>query len=128
MSEASVDVVRQWIAAYDEYRDAVLFDLAHPEIVIHPRRGQGASEYRGLDGVRHWLDAVGMGRPILTLVSFEDLADGRVVAESLIDDVSVIAVFEIRDEQVFAVAVYMSDREMLERVGIIRDPSRQQAP
>ena len=127
MSEGSVDLVRQWTAAYDEYRDTALFALAHPDIVIHPRRGQGATEYRGPVGLRQWLDAVGMGRPTLTVVSFEDLDDGRVIAESLIDDVSVIGVFEIRDEQVFSVAVYMSDREMLEQVGIIRDVSRQQA-
>ena len=123
----SVAVVREWIAAYDEYRNEAMLELAHPEIVIRPRRGQGAPEYRGPDGVRQWLGAVGMGRPTVTVVSFEDLHDGRVVADSLIGDMSVIAVFEIREERVFSVEVYVSDREMLEQVGIIRDPARQRA-
>ena len=121
----SSDLARRWIEAYGEYRDDDLIKLAHPEIVLRPRWGQGARKYRGLDGVRRWLAAVGSSRPDLSLVAVETLEDGRAIAESLIDGVEVIALFETRDAKIFAVSVYLSDRDMLQCLGVIPEASRQ---
>ncbi len=118
------EIVRSWIEAYAAYRDGDLIELAHPEIVLRPRRGQGEREYHGVDGIRAWLHDVGDSRPELRVVSVDELADGRVVAETLIDGVEVIALFEVRDTRILAVSVYLSDRDMLERLGILPDASQ----
>ncbi len=122
MSEGSADLVRRWIDAYRACRDDDLIELAHPEIVLRPRRGQGEHDYRGVDGVRRWLADVGTSRPETDTMGFETLEDGRVLAETQIDDAPVIALFEIRDDKVRSVSVYLSDRELLQHVGVIRDP------
>ncbi len=74
--------------------------------------------------MRRWLAEVGTSRPDLSLVAVETLEDGRAIAETLIDGVEVIALFEARDDKIFAVSVYLSDRDMLERLGVIPEPSR----
>jgi hypothetical protein len=122
--DRSADVARRWIEAYRDYRDDDLLALAHPQIVLRPRRGQGAREYLGLDGVRDWLDDVGSSRPRLSVIAVKALQDGRAVAETTLDDVEVIAVFEICDDKISAVSVYLSDCDMLEWLGVIGVPSR----
>lgn len=77
-----------------------------------------------MDGIRAWLHDVGDSRPELRVVAVDELADGRVVAETLIDGVEVIALFEVRDTRIPAVSVYLSDRDMLERLGILPDASQ----
>jgi hypothetical protein len=67
--------VRGWIDAYAESRDDDLVALAHPEVVLHPRRGQGEREYRGIDGVRRWLAAAGSPRPRLSVVAIAERAE-----------------------------------------------------
>jgi hypothetical protein len=115
----SVALTRRWIEAYAGYRDDDLLELAHPEIVLHPRHGQGTREYRGLDGVRNWLQDVGSSRPKIDTTTIEALSDGRVIAETTIEQVVVNAVFEFRDDRISSVSVYLSDRELLERLGLI---------
>ena len=117
--DRSADVARRWIEAYRDYRDDDLIELAHPEIVLRPRRGQGEREYLGLEGVRDWLADVGSSRPKLDVVAVKALQDGRAVAETTIDGVEVIAVFEIRDDRISAVSVYLSTWDMLEWLGVI---------
>jgi hypothetical protein len=112
-------LARRWIEAYGDYRDDDLIKLAHPEIVLRPRRGQGARDYHGLDGVRSWLADVGTSRPVLNLVAVAALEDGQVIAETLIDGIDVIALFDIRDDKIFGVSVYLSDRDMVQRLGMI---------
>jgi SnoaL-like domain len=119
VSDTSTDVARRWIEAYRDSRDDDLIELAHPEIVLRPRRGQGAREYLGFDGVRDWLADVGGSRPKLSLTAVKALADGRAVAETKLDGVEVIAVFEIRDDRISAVSVYLSNWDMLEWLGVI---------
>jgi SnoaL-like domain len=123
--ERSVDLARRWTDAYRAYRDEELVALAHPAIVLRPRRGQGEQDYRGLDGVRRWLADAGTARPETGVVGFEMLEDGRVLAETRIGDAPVIALFEVRDDRISAVSVYLSDRELLQHVGVIREAAAQ---
>jgi hypothetical protein len=46
------------------------------------------------------------------------------VAETTLDGVEVIAVFEICDDKISAVSVYLSNWDMLEWLGVIGVPSR----
>lgn len=93
--------------------------LAHEDIVVHPRRGRGEPEYRGLDEVRDCLTAIGDAPPPFRLDTVEALDDGRVIACGSIDGVSVVAVFETCDQKVIAVTAYVSDRELLHDLGRI---------
>lgn len=127
MDDRCTDLARRWIDAYAEYRDDDLVELAHPEIVVHPRRGQGVQEYRGVDGVRRWLADVGTARPHLSVIAVEPLGERMAIATSSIEGVEVVAVFEARDDKILAVTVYLSDREMLERLGVIAESSRRVA-
>jgi hypothetical protein len=120
----AVTLARLWIDAYGAYRDEDLIALAHPQITLRPRRGQGARDYHGLDGVRCWLADVGTSRPELSLVSVEELEDGQLIAATVLEGVDVIALFEIRDEKIFCVSVYLSDLDTVRHLGIIRGPSR----
>jgi SnoaL-like protein len=113
------DIAREWVNAYVEGRDEDLVALAHEEIVVRPRRGQGESEYHGIDGVRRWLQHVGKPPPPFRLGTVEPLDEERVLVEGTIDDVGVVAVFVVRDTKMAAVSTYVSDREMLERLGLI---------
>jgi len=115
----TTQLARRWITAYSEHRDDDLVALAHPEIVVRPRRGQGARRYQGIDGVRRWLADAGDVRPEYGDLSIEPLDDRRVIAEGSLDGVTVVALIECRDDKVARVSVYLSDRELLERVGVI---------
>lgn len=118
------DIARAWVEAYREFRDDELLAMAHPDVALYPRRGQGLREYHGLDGVRAWLADVGTERPELEVTAAETLADGRALTETTIDGVGVIAVFELRDGLVASVRVYLSDRAMLQQLGLIREASQ----
>jgi len=45
--------------------------------------------------------------------------EGRVLVEGTVDGVPVVAVLVVRDDRMAAVSTYVSDREMLERLGLI---------
>lgn len=113
------DLARRWVEAFGAQRDDELVELAHPEIVIEARWGSGAGSYRAHEGVRAWLAAVGTVRPPVTLVSVETLRDGRALTQSRIEGATAIGIFEIRDGRISAVAGYLSDRALLEAVGVI---------
>jgi SnoaL-like domain len=115
----SVEIVTQWVRAYVQGRDDDLIALAHEDIVVHPRRGQGEYVYRRLDGVRRWLVSVGKPPPAFLLGSVEVLDDKRVIVEGSIDGVEVVALFEVREDKIIAVSSYMSDRLLLKRLGRI---------
>jgi hypothetical protein len=119
-----LDLVRRWIDAYSEGRDDDLLQLAHPEIVVRPRRGHGAAEYQGIDGVRRWLADIGTARPEPKYAALERLATARVIAAALFDGVEVTALFDIRDRKIFTLSVYLSDRRTLDALGIIDERSR----
>jgi hypothetical protein len=115
----SAQLARAWIEAWRDFRDEDVIALAHPDIVLHPRRGQGERMYEGIDGVRRWLADVGSARPRITSLTIDSPSPGRAVAETKFEDFDVIAVFELRDERVAGVAAYLSDRELLEQLGVI---------
>ena len=119
MVEAST-VVHRWVAAYNERRDDDLCTLAHAAIVLKPMRAQGRSEYRGLDGLRSWLDDTGSAQRLpLEVGTIECLRDGRVILDGTVDGMPVAGVFEVEDGKIIAAQGYHSDREMLERLGVI---------
>lgn len=119
MSERDLQLVQDWIDAYYTHRDADLRALAHPEIEIRPRAGMGERRYTGLDGVDRWLADAGPDRSPITEFSIGMLDDGRVLAEATLDGTPVVGLFDVRDERVAKVAMYVSDRDLLETIGAI---------
>ena len=119
MSERDLQLVQSWIDAYYTHRDADLRALAHPDIEIRPRAGHGEQLYTGLDGVERWLADAGPNRSPITDFSTGMLGDGRVLAEATLDGMPVVAIFEVRDERIAKVTMYISDRELLEHIGVI---------
>lgn len=115
-------LVCAWIDAYYTHRDEAMIPLAHPEIGIRPRVAHGARLYRGIDGLRSWLDYTRSSRSQIDAYSLESLPDGRLLAEAVLEGVPVVALFEIRDDKIAHVTMYISDREMLERLGEIKGP------
>ena len=115
MQERVVALARRWVDAYAGRRDEEMLELAHPEIVIRPRRGQGRREYAGL---RSWLaDAETRHVPDDLRITATD--DGRPILELEVDDVPIVAVLSFRDDKVAEVQVYLSDRDLLRRLGAI---------
>lgn len=122
MRDRASQLVCDWIDAYYSQRDEEMIPLAHPEIEIRPRVGHGEKIYRGIDGVRRWLDYTRPARSPIETYSTELLPDGRVLGQATLEGLGVIALFEIRDEQVARVTMYISDREMLVKLGEIDAP------
>lgn len=121
MPTAATELVLEWICAYYEQRDDDLVALAHPEVEIRPRAGQGERLYTGLDGVRRWL-ADTTPRSDITAFTVAELPDGRVLAEATLEGIDVVGVFELCDERIRAVTMYISDRRILEELGKIGAP------
>lgn len=113
------ELARAWSVAYAEQRDDDLLALVHPDIVLQPRRGQAAAEYHGVDGVRRYLSDIGANRPSFERLTSDTLDDRRAIAEASMGDTRLVAVFEAHDGLLVRVAVYLSDRKMLERLGVI---------
>jgi len=122
MSDHRCRLVQQWIDAYYTYRDADLRALAHPEIEIRPRAGHGERLYTGAGGVERWLADAGPERLPVTTFSTGLLGDGRVLAEATVDGTAVVALFEVREERIARVTMYLSDRALLEQIGAIDRP------
>ena len=117
-------LVCAWIDAYYSHRDGELLALAHPDIEIRPRAGQGQRLYTGLEGTRRWLADTAENRLRILEFSTGVLPDGRVLAEATLDDLPVCGVFAFREHLIAAVSMYVSDREMLQRVQtIVGEPS-----
>ncbi len=121
MKGTASDVVRSWVSAYVAARGEDMVAVAHEEIVVRPRVGQGERVYHGHDGIRAWLACLGTPPPF-QLQTVEELDDGRVVVEGTIDTDTIVALFQLRDQRIVAVVSYVSDRELLERLG--RIPAR----
>ena len=119
-TEEALDVVRRWMDAYDDGRDDELLALAHDDVVLRPLRFQGRIEYRGLDGLRAWLEHVGPVRPSFAPCGVDALDDERVLVEGVMEDAGrVVGLFELRDGKVARAQTLVSDREVLEHLGLI---------
>ena len=122
MADHQLQLVQNWIEAYYTHRDEDLRALAHPDIEIRPRAGHGERLYTGLDGVDRWLADAGPERSPVTAYSVGMLGDGRVLAEATIGDIPVVALYELRDERIATVSMFVSDRDLLQRIGAIERP------
>jgi SnoaL-like protein len=118
-SAGPANVVRAWCAAYTEGRGEDMLAVAHEDILVQPRRGQGEREYRGLDGLREYIAVIGVPPPPFRLDRVEELADGRLLAVGQIHGTSVCAVFTIEDAKVRSVASYVTDPDLLHEIGRI---------
>lgn len=122
MTDRHSQLVCAWIDASYTHRDEDMLPLAHPEIAIRPRAGHGDKLYEGIDGLRRWLAFTRPARSKIDTYSTEILPDGRVLAEATLEDLSVVALFGFRDDRIACVTMYISDREMLERLGEVEAP------
>lgn len=117
----SRDLVQRWLVAFNSRSVADLLALAHPEIVVRPLRWVQEREYRGHDGVRRWVDDLKASpyASTLTVTSIQLTDSGLVVAEGTLDSdpVPFTGLFEIRDGLLLTVRSYMSDRELLAKLG-----------
>ena len=116
----AVDVVRRWIDAYNDGRDDEMVALAHPDVVLRPMRFHGEREYRGLDGVERLLADIATNRPRFICRELEPLDGERILAEGALEDVGeAINVYVVRDGRIASVHGYLSDRSILEELGIV---------
>ena len=118
MEDRAIALARRWLDAYAAHRDDEMLELAHPQIVVRPRRGQGQREYRGLSGVRRWL-AEAETRHVPENLTITPTDDGRALVELEVDDVPIVAVIAFRDDRVADVTVFLSDSGMLRSLGAI---------
>jgi hypothetical protein len=120
-----IALAHRWINAFN-LRDAdELLAVAHPDIVLRPLRWGVKSEYRGHPGVREWLATI-QASPEATSVTpdtVRPVGPARVVVEGSIDgaDARFVALYTIRDERLLEVRAYMSDRELLEQLGVLEE-------
>jgi hypothetical protein len=127
MADRASQLVCAWIDAYYTKRDEEMISLAHPDIEVRPRVGHGSRQYLGLDGVRSWLEFTRPARSVIESYSTVVLDDGRVLAEATLGGMDVTALFEVRDEKIARVTMYISDRDLLEQLGKIHSPPRARA-
>lgn len=114
------DVVRRWIDAYNGGRDDELVALAHPDVVLRPMRFHGEREYRGIDGVQRLLADIATNRPRFICRELEPLDGERVLAEGALEDVGeAINIYAVRDGRIASVHGYLSDRSILQELGIV---------
>ena len=115
-----VEVVRGWIDAYNSGRDDQLVALAHPDVVLRPMRFHGQREYHGIEGVHRLLADIATNRPKFICDDLEALDAHRVLAEGSLQDVGpAINLYHVRDGKIASVQGYLSDRPVLEQLGII---------
>lgn len=122
MPNADITIVRRWIDAFYAYRDDELMTLAHPDIEVRPRAGQGPRLVEGHDELRSWLASLPQRSNILEY-DLSMLPDGRVLAEATLEGLSVVGLFNAQDGQIRRVVMYVSDRQMLEQFGEIEFPA-----
>jgi hypothetical protein len=122
-----IELAQRWIEAFNARDADELLAVAHPEIVLRPLRWGVRSEYRGHAGVREWFAAI-EASPEATTVTPDRLrlfGRDRVVVEGEIDgvDARFVALYALRDDRLAEVHAYMSDREMLEQLGLLDEPA-----
>jgi hypothetical protein len=119
----SVEVVGRWLAAFNARDERALLATAHAQIVVRPLRWGVRSEYRGHDGVRDWLHTLAANPEASTLstTTIQPLPDGRVLAEGAVDHdgAAFVGLYVVRDELIAEVHGYLSDRALLEQLGLI---------
>jgi ketosteroid isomerase-like protein len=118
-----IELVDHWIQGFNARDEERVLAVAHPEIVLRPMRWVPRAEYRGHDGVREWLRdvAASANATTVTVDTVRLLSDGRVVVEGALDDQTArfVGLYAFRDARIVAVRAYLSDRELLEHLGIL---------
>jgi hypothetical protein len=122
MADPACELVNAWIDAYYSKRDEEMILLAHRAIEIRPRPGHGERLHREIDGLQRWLDDTQGTRSAIHTYSTVRLPDGRVLAEATLGEMGLAGLFNVRDEKIAGVTMYISDREMLVQLGKIDSP------
>jgi hypothetical protein len=101
--------------------------VAHREIVLRPMRLGMLAEYHGHDGVRAWLAAVCASpvQPTVTVSRMRLLPGGRVAVEGKLAglEMDFVGLYEVGENRIATVRGYMSDRELLEQLGVLEPDS-----
>ena len=128
VAQGSEKVVVRWVEAFNAHDlDGMLACLAE-DVDFHPLRLRGIDgRYRGHDGVREWFANLRRSRHEHQIVVSEtrDLGGGRVLASGSlslggpVDVGSFCAVNRIHDGLIVGAHHYLSDANMMERVGLI---------
>lgn len=124
MSVDPTEIVERFLDGYNRRSIDSMLAVVHREIVLRPLRWVPRREYRGHDGLREWLAAVRAtphAVPV-TLVAVRELEAGRLLVEGTLDDsedTPFAAVYELRDDRIVAVSAYLSEPDLLERVGVL---------
>jgi hypothetical protein len=119
VEDRAVTLTRRWLDAYAAHRDDEMLELAHPAIVVRPRRGQGRREYRGISGVKRWLAEADVSRYVPDDLTIRATRDGRSMVELTVEGVPIVAMLDFREDKVSGVNVYLSDRGLLESLDAI---------
>jgi ketosteroid isomerase-like protein len=123
---SEVRIVHRWLVAYNQRDLGELLVLADPDIVVRPLRWVARREYRGHDGVREWIadvEAEPDSREVDTH-AIGQLSDGRIIVEGMLQDAesSFTSIYEVRDGRIAALHGYLSQRRLLEEIGVLPAP------
>ncbi len=121
MPDPAVHLVARWIDAYYAGRDDDLLAIAHPGIEVHPRVGIGPRRVKGRLELHNWLRDTRGRRSDITAYDLTSLGHDRVLAEARLEGMGVVAIFQVRDDRVARVDMYVSDRELLAQLGAIHE-------
>jgi ketosteroid isomerase-like protein len=118
-----IEPIRRWLEGFNARDVERMVAVAHPEIELRPMRWVQRAEYRGHAGVRQWLaDITASGHDsTVSAETIRSAPDGRIVVEGAVSDDGgrFIALYEVRDDRIASVRAYLSDRELLEHVGLL---------
>jgi SnoaL-like domain len=118
-------IVTRWVDAFNERDLEGMLARFHPEVRFHPLRLVGLDgSYRGHDGVRRWFtqlrdehvfvlsEVQGLGNDQVLAVGALALAEGPEIAP-------LCALHRIRDGLIMAAHHYLTDPDMLDRLGLV---------
>ena len=121
----SIELIQRWLEGFNTRDIEGMLAVADPEIVMRPMRWVPRSEYRGHEGLRAWFaDVLASGNAsTVTVDAIELLADGRIAVEGTLSEEATpfVGLYEIGGERIVAVQGYLSERALLERLGVLKD-------
>ena len=122
-------LVTRWVDAFNARDLEGMLARLCPEVRLHPLRVGGIDgSYRGHDGVRRWFARLTRlhHKHHIAVSDVHCAGDGKVLAVGALtlgedfEIASFCALHRIADELIVAAHHYLTDADMLERVGLVR--------
>jgi len=118
--------VLRWVDALNSRELERILAAVRPDVEFRPLRLTASQPvYRGHEGIRRWFDEVSERRHEILPSGFEQLAGGSllVLGEIVLAGqgrpTDFAGIFRVADDLIADAAHYLSDREMLARIGVV---------